>query len=214
MSLYRHTKDKKYLYRALKFAESAASQNIKNTSINVPDHPYSLFEGEAGAICYYSDMLAPEDSRFPAYERPKKRGPSTVSTSDTRPLSAVLPFTPPRGSPAKPFSFLKEDPPKIRQPNFADADNAPKSNGVSKRKGPVNAPTKVLLQVKAVHKYEPPADADHDILSLEPGDIISVYVNSTPEVLKLGGEAGEWYGLHERTGQAGFFPVYLTIENL
>ncbi|XP_029445426.1 lanC-like protein 2 isoform X2 [Rhinatrema bivittatum] len=66
LSLYRLTQDKKYLYRACKFAEWCLDYGAHGCRI--PDRPYSLFEGMAGAIHFLSDMLAPESSRFPAFE--------------------------------------------------------------------------------------------------------------------------------------------------
>ncbi|XP_060103707.1 lanC-like protein 2 [Heteronotia binoei] len=66
LSLYRLTQDKKYLYRACKFAEWCLEYGAHGCRI--PDRPYSLFEGMAGAIHFLSDILAPEKSRFPAFE--------------------------------------------------------------------------------------------------------------------------------------------------
>ncbi|OCT75991.1 lanC-like protein 2 [Xenopus laevis] len=66
LSLYNHTQDKKYLYRACKFAEWCLEYG--KHGCRIPDRPYSLFEGMAGAIHFLSDMLAPETSRFPAFE--------------------------------------------------------------------------------------------------------------------------------------------------
>lgn len=73
LSLYRLTQDKKYLYRACKFAEWCLEYGAHGCRI--PDRPYSLFEGMAGAIHFLSDVLAPEKSRFPAFELgPQKKG--------------------------------------------------------------------------------------------------------------------------------------------
>ncbi|XP_077883773.1 lanC-like protein 2 [Ictidomys tridecemlineatus] len=66
LSLYHITKDKKYLYRACKFAEWCLDYGAHGCRI--PDRPYSLFEGMAGAIHFLSDILVPETSRFPAFE--------------------------------------------------------------------------------------------------------------------------------------------------
>ncbi|KAF7465631.1 hypothetical protein GHT09_003953 [Marmota monax] len=66
LSLYHVTKDKKYLYRACKFAEWCLDYGAHGCRI--PDRPYSLFEGMAGAIHFLSDILVPETSRFPAFE--------------------------------------------------------------------------------------------------------------------------------------------------
>ncbi|OCT74278.1 lanC-like protein 2 isoform X1 [Xenopus laevis] len=64
--LYNHTQDKKYLYRACKFAEWCLEYG--KHGCRIPDRPYSLFEGMAGAIHFLSDMLTPETSRFPGFE--------------------------------------------------------------------------------------------------------------------------------------------------
>ncbi|XP_007094861.2 lanC-like protein 2 [Panthera pardus] len=66
LSLYHLTQDKKYLYRACKFAEWCLEYGAHGCRI--PDRPYSLFEGMAGAIHFLSDILVPETSRFPAFE--------------------------------------------------------------------------------------------------------------------------------------------------
>ncbi|GAA6219516.1 lanC-like protein 2 [Lates japonicus] len=66
LSLYKLTQDKKYLYRACKFAEWCLDYGTHGCRI--PDRPYSLFEGMAGAIHYLSEMAKPEASCFPAFE--------------------------------------------------------------------------------------------------------------------------------------------------
>ncbi|KAM3823119.1 lanC-like protein 2 isoform 2-T3 [Vipera latastei] len=66
LSLYHLTQDKKYLYRACKFAEWCLDYGAHGCRI--PDRPYSLFEGMAGAIHFLSDILVPEKSHFPAFE--------------------------------------------------------------------------------------------------------------------------------------------------
>uniref|UniRef100_A0A8D2ZSW4 LanC lantibiotic synthetase component C-like 2 (bacterial) n=1 Tax=Scophthalmus maximus TaxID=52904 RepID=A0A8D2ZSW4_SCOMX len=66
LSLYKITQDKKYLYRACKFAEWCLDYGTHGCRI--PDRPYSLFEGMAGAIHYLSEMDSPEASCFPAFE--------------------------------------------------------------------------------------------------------------------------------------------------
>lgn len=66
LSLYHATQDKKYLYRACKFAEWCLDYGTHGCRI--PDRPYSLFEGMAGAVHYLSDVLQPDGSRFPAFE--------------------------------------------------------------------------------------------------------------------------------------------------
>uniref|UniRef100_A0A8C3R4H4 LanC-like protein 2 n=1 Tax=Cyanoderma ruficeps TaxID=181631 RepID=A0A8C3R4H4_9PASS len=72
LSLYNLTQDRKYLYRACKFAEWCLEYGAHGCRI--PDRPYSLFEGMAGAIHFLSDISVPETSQFPAFElRPQKR---------------------------------------------------------------------------------------------------------------------------------------------
>ncbi|XP_067291006.1 lanC-like protein 2 [Pseudorasbora parva] len=66
LSLYQLTQDKKYLYRACKFAEWCLDYGTHGCRI--PDRPYSLFEGMAGAIHFLSDVIQPDSSSFPAFE--------------------------------------------------------------------------------------------------------------------------------------------------
>ncbi|KAI1889014.1 hypothetical protein AGOR_G00174690 [Albula goreensis] len=66
LTLYKLTNEKKYLYRACKFAEWCLDYGTHGCRI--PDRPYSLFEGMAGAIHFLSDLAAPEMSCFPAFE--------------------------------------------------------------------------------------------------------------------------------------------------
>eukprot|EP00062_Callorhinchus_milii_P012588 gi/632959781/ref/XP_007895817.1/ PREDICTED: lanC-like protein 2 [Callorhinchus milii] len=66
LSLYNLTQDKKYLHRACKFAEWCLSYGTHGCRI--PDRPYSLFEGMAGAVHFLSDVLNPETARLPAFE--------------------------------------------------------------------------------------------------------------------------------------------------
>ncbi|XP_020350142.1 lanC-like protein 2 [Oncorhynchus kisutch] len=66
LTLYQLTQEKKYLYRACKFAEWCLDYGTHGCRI--PDRPYSLFEGMAGAIHYLSDLTQPESSCFPAFE--------------------------------------------------------------------------------------------------------------------------------------------------
>uniref|UniRef100_A0A8C5HKQ7 LanC like 2 n=1 Tax=Gouania willdenowi TaxID=441366 RepID=A0A8C5HKQ7_GOUWI len=66
LTLYKLTQEKKHLYRASKFAEWCLDYG--KHGCRIPDRPYSLFEGMAGAIHYLSEMAAPEAARFPAFE--------------------------------------------------------------------------------------------------------------------------------------------------
>ncbi|KAJ8924535.1 hypothetical protein NQ315_007333 [Exocentrus adspersus] len=63
--LYRLTKgDNKYLYRALRFYEFMESEEFKSNS-RMPDHPYSLYEGLAGTVCFLADLRYPLKGVFP-----------------------------------------------------------------------------------------------------------------------------------------------------
>ncbi|XP_035681798.1 lanC-like protein 2 [Branchiostoma floridae] len=66
LSMYRLTKDKVYLYRAVKFAEWCLDYG--KHGCRVPDRPFSLFEGLAGAAYFLADVLNPGSARFPAFE--------------------------------------------------------------------------------------------------------------------------------------------------
>lgn len=63
--LYRLTGDQKYLYRAEKFAEFLFSNEFQQARI--PDSPYSLYEGWAGAVCFLSDLIQPQHAEFPLF---------------------------------------------------------------------------------------------------------------------------------------------------
>ncbi|XP_034057204.1 lanC-like protein 2 isoform X2 [Gymnodraco acuticeps] len=66
LSLYRRTKERKYLFRACKFAEWCLDYGTHGCRI--PDRPYSLFEGMAGTVYFLSELENPETSCFPAFE--------------------------------------------------------------------------------------------------------------------------------------------------
>ena len=79
LSIYRFTKDEKWLDRALIFArlsfnpkvsEITKSRRLGRKVKGVPDEPYSLMEGSAGDIVFYADIIRSdiELSRFPGYE--------------------------------------------------------------------------------------------------------------------------------------------------
>lgn len=55
LALYRATKDSKHLRRALHFAKFALDHLA--TLKPLADHPYSLFEGAAGALCFAADCI-------------------------------------------------------------------------------------------------------------------------------------------------------------
>ncbi|OWF40181.1 LanC-like protein 3 [Mizuhopecten yessoensis] len=64
--LYRLTDDKKYLYRALKFAEFMFTQEFQKGA-SVPDTPFSLYEGWAGTVLFLVDLLQPDKAEFPLF---------------------------------------------------------------------------------------------------------------------------------------------------
>eukprot|EP00210_Caulerpa_lentillifera_P002721 g2601.t1 len=66
LKLYKVTHDDKYLMRAACFAEFMMSTEFR--AARVPDNPWSLFEGWAGALCFLLDILNPHNSQFPFFE--------------------------------------------------------------------------------------------------------------------------------------------------
>ncbi|XP_053678998.1 lanC-like protein 3 homolog [Anopheles nili] len=62
--MYRLTGETCYLYRASKFAEFLNSKQFSEILL-VPDRPYSLYEGLAGAVCFLVDLLNPSHASFP-----------------------------------------------------------------------------------------------------------------------------------------------------
>ncbi|KAL5496470.1 hypothetical protein EMCRGX_G012763 [Ephydatia muelleri] len=69
LQLLRVTGKPEYFHRALKFTEWCLSSSERTT--RTPDNPYSLFEGLAGTLAFFADMLHnPLDARFPALELP------------------------------------------------------------------------------------------------------------------------------------------------
>ena len=67
LRLYKTTQDDKWLHRALQFAEFMQSEEFKRGA-RTPDHPRSLFEGQAAAACLYADLLRPSGAAFPLFE--------------------------------------------------------------------------------------------------------------------------------------------------
>ena len=65
--LYRVTKEDEYLYRAQKFSEFMQTKGFQ-TGSRTPDSPYSLYEGLAGTVCFYADLLNPSSASFPFFE--------------------------------------------------------------------------------------------------------------------------------------------------
>jgi len=78
LTLYQNTGDKKWLYRAYRFAgikqEKEYMEIIKEFDFQgrdvkgVSDFPFSLMMGLAGDICFEVDTLFPSIARFPGYE--------------------------------------------------------------------------------------------------------------------------------------------------
>lgn len=62
--LFRLTNDRKYLYRASKFAEFLDTAEFK-AGARTPDNPFSLFEGLAGTVCFAIDLLDPSHAEYP-----------------------------------------------------------------------------------------------------------------------------------------------------
>ncbi|KAF3791987.1 LanC-like protein [Nymphaea thermarum] len=69
LSLYRLTGERLYADRAKGFA-SILYQNVHKLALASPAsfHPYSLFQGLAGAACLMFDLANPQSARFPGYE--------------------------------------------------------------------------------------------------------------------------------------------------
>ncbi|GFS57690.1 glutathione S-transferase LANCL1 [Trichonephila inaurata madagascariensis] len=66
LRLFQVTREAKYLYRAVKFAEWCFDYG--KHGCRTPDRPLSLFEGFAGTIYYLLDLLEPLNSAFPAFQ--------------------------------------------------------------------------------------------------------------------------------------------------
>eukprot|EP00811_Abedinium_folium_P032821 NODE_5835_length_1730_cov_4.651279.p1 GENE.NODE_5835_length_1730_cov_4.651279~~NODE_5835_length_1730_cov_4.651279.p1 ORF type:complete len:438 (+),score=119.81 NODE_5835_length_1730_cov_4.651279:175-1488(+) len=70
LRLWRTTGDAHWLSRARCFGLFVADRAtyIAHRLMRVPDHPLSLYEGIAGAVCFAADLLRPEAARFPGFE--------------------------------------------------------------------------------------------------------------------------------------------------
>lgn len=79
LTLYRATKQLTWLHRAIAMAywnlldpasnaAFAAYDDPMRLRIGSPDTPYSLMEGQAGALCLWHDILRPDSSALPGYE--------------------------------------------------------------------------------------------------------------------------------------------------
>ncbi|BFG02976.1 lanC-like protein 3 homolog [Drosophila madeirensis] len=60
--LFRLTNEPQHLHRALKFVLMLGKPHDAQKT---PDHPQSLYEGWAGAICFLIDLLEPDQAAFP-----------------------------------------------------------------------------------------------------------------------------------------------------
>lgn len=77
LMMYCYRGDERFYYSAMKMAEFMWSDEAKRAvaawvdprrhSKGEPDSPFSLMEGLAGTICFYCDLLHPENSAFPGY---------------------------------------------------------------------------------------------------------------------------------------------------
>lgn len=65
--LYRLTKEDQYLYRAQKFSEFMQTEEFQKGA-RTPDSPFSLYEGLAGTVCFYANLLNPSEAVFPFFE--------------------------------------------------------------------------------------------------------------------------------------------------
>jgi len=66
LHMYNYTGEQKYLYWAYTFASFSIDERV--TKKMKPDRPNSLFEGKAGQVCFYTDLLNPNTSMFPCFE--------------------------------------------------------------------------------------------------------------------------------------------------
>lgn len=64
LMLYKVTQEPRYLYRAIKFAEFLTKSRFIREA-NIPDRPFSLYEGVAGTICFLVDLMHIDQADFP-----------------------------------------------------------------------------------------------------------------------------------------------------
>lgn len=62
--MYRLTNEPRYLYFAVKFMDFLTNPLFLQYA-NVPDCPFSLYEGVAGTVCFLIDLLSPRNASFP-----------------------------------------------------------------------------------------------------------------------------------------------------
>ncbi|XP_021933931.1 lanC-like protein 3 isoform X2 [Zootermopsis nevadensis] len=65
--LYRLTGDPKHLHRARAFAYFVFTPTFSEEARR-PDTPYSLYEGQAGTVCYLVDTMTPDQAAFPFFD--------------------------------------------------------------------------------------------------------------------------------------------------
>ena len=78
LCLYRYTRQEEYYYQALQLAQGVWNEEVKSAvalfrdpqryKTGIPDRPYSLMEGLAGTVCFFCDLLHPENAAFPGYD--------------------------------------------------------------------------------------------------------------------------------------------------
>eukprot|EP00760_Papus_ankaliazontas_P039795 PhM_4_TR9783/c0_g1_i2/m.40452 len=79
LSLYRTTRNHRYLYYALQYADCILNSYEWSQSVSAvvdpqrlvqgqPDVPHSLMEGAAGVACFLNDLCSPGLSNFPGFE--------------------------------------------------------------------------------------------------------------------------------------------------
>lgn len=57
------------------FLSASCGLQVKQELLMIPDRPMSMFEGLAGAICFWADLLSPELAHFPGFELPSQLAP-------------------------------------------------------------------------------------------------------------------------------------------
>jgi Lanthionine synthetase C-like protein len=67
LKLFKETKDEKWLFRAVQFADFMDSEEFLEAA-RAPDHPNSLFEGAGAAACLYADLIEPDKACFPLFD--------------------------------------------------------------------------------------------------------------------------------------------------
>lgn len=68
LSWWLPSQDDMWLYRAHAFGHCMATPQGQST-FNIPDHPLSLYEGQAGALCFIADLMNnPQGGGFPLFE--------------------------------------------------------------------------------------------------------------------------------------------------